>query len=155
MNIISRKALLLSLLSLQACTTGSGGGGGSDSPPPSTEPRTITVRGTIERENADSEGRRAPYPGYSVCTFGVCGTTDAKGEFLFPATAPAGAAGIEFSVNGPEFTAIVGFPLKSDADIVDATLLRPDGADLLHLGLVAFDGVVDTSISAAGFNDGD
>lgn len=144
--------LFSTALLLSSCDIGSGG---SSSTTGGNSSGVLQVRGTIEKEQADAAGKREPFPGYAVCAFGTCGTTDAKGEFLFSVVPPQGAAGIEFTVSGPAFSLIIGFPLKQGASVVDATLLKPDDENELEIGLVAFDGVVDSSISPAGFNDGD
>ena len=149
--------------SITACSGGGGGdesSNGTDTPTPTPTvsvggPRTLTLSGELERFTSNADGTRDKYMGYSICSFDGCGTTDANGHFLFNATAPTGAVGINYTVNGPAFSAIVGFPLRSGAREVNAIFLRIDGQNLISIGQVAFDGVVDATISPAGFNDGD
>jgi hypothetical protein len=155
-------ALLVGFIALGIVACGGGGGDSDNSGNPAATPtpgvggpRTLTLHGEVERLTPNADGSRDRFAGYSICSFDECSTTNAEGEYLFSVTAPEGAVGISYTVSGPEFSAIVGFPLKATAEDVDADFFRVDGQNLLTIGKVAFDGVLDTSISPAGFNDGD
>ena len=165
-NIVCFRTLLIvaPFLLVGTLLSACGGGGGSDSSPtpnppipnPGTSgPRNLTLKGNIENETLNSNGTRDPVVGYTVCSFGECSVSDAKGDFLFSTTAPAGADEIEYTVTGGSFLAKIEFPLRPRAEEVQATFLKPEGQNLLEIGVVAFDGVVDETISPAGFNDGD
>lgn len=117
--------------------------------------KSVRIRGELESKEIDAAGRRLRYVGYQVCSFGVCSTTDEAGIFLFSATLPSGAVGIEFSITGPEFNGIVGFPLSTNANEIEAIILRETGTNKLEIGQVLLDGVEDTTVTPGGFNDGD
>jgi hypothetical protein len=161
-NALSRKTPALCVgasLSLFALLCGCGGGGSSEitpvNQPPSSGSRSVDIAVTLETELADSNNRRAPFVGYRICAFSTCGTSNQAGETSFAVTVPQGAVGIEFTVSGPEFSGIIGFSLPRTAQDVDAILLRRANSSTLLVGQVKFNGVVDTSITPAGFNDGD
>lgn len=144
----------LFIIALVLLTASCGGGGGS-SGGTSNVAKTITVRGELEDRNANADGTRDRYEGYQICAFGVCDVTDVKGEFLFTATLPAQASGIEFSITGPEFTSLSGFIINGRPNDIEVVFLRVGQTSTIELGEVLFDGVVDQSITPGGFNDGD
>jgi len=133
------------------------GGGGSDNgnaADSAANEGRLVLEGEVLTEVGAAAGASLRFPGVQVCALGMCGLTDAMGEYKFTANDIFSGGNIQFTFNGPDTTAMVFVNAPESAKEVDSDFLRKD-TDTVEAVLVKIDGVDDAAQGDSSFNDGD